>query len=58
MQLDNLTGSNIYSLRQKWQTHLDIYDSCNVELAGKTINSVILSYFTEVYSVSNEKNVI
>ena len=47
MQLDNLTGSNIYSLRQKWQTHLDIYDSYNVELAGKT-NSVILSYFTEV----------
>ena len=48
MQLDNLTGSNIYSLRQKWQTHLDIYDSYNVELAGKTINSVVLSYFTEV----------
>ena len=33
-----------------------IYDSDNVELAAKTIKSVKLSKFTEVNSLTNEKN--
>ena len=32
-----------------------IYDSYNTELAAKTIKSVKLSNFTEIYSLKNEK---
>ena len=32
-----------------------IYDSYNVELAARTIKSVKLSNFTEIYSLTNEK---
>ena len=35
--------------------HKTIYDSYNIELASKTIKSVIISSFTEIYNLTNEK---
>ena len=39
----------------KSDQHATIYDSYNFELAAKTIKSVKLSSFTEIYSLTNEK---
>ena len=39
----------------KSERHTSIYDRYNIELAAKTIKSVKLSNFTEVYSLTNEK---
>ena len=39
----------------KSDKHTTIYDSNNVELAGKYIKSVKLSNFTEIDSLTNEK---
>ena len=39
----------------KSDKHTSIYDRYNVELAAKTIKSVRISNFTEVYSLTNEK---
>ena len=39
----------------KSDKHTTIYDRYNVELAAKTIKSVRISNFTEVYSLTNEK---
>ena len=38
-------------------TNTSIYDSYKTELAAKTIKSVKLSNFTEVYSLTNEKKI-
>ena len=38
-------------------TNTSIYDSYKNELAAKTIKSVKLSNFTEVYSLTNEKKI-
>ena len=54
-QFDWIEISIIYSKSDK---HTSIYDSYNVKLAAKTIKSVNLSNFTEVYSLTNEKNLI
>ena len=35
--------------------HATIFDSCKFELAAKTIKSIKLCNFTEVYSLTNEK---
>ena len=40
----------------KSDKHATIYDSYNAELASKYIKSVKLSNFTEIYSLTNEKN--
>ena len=40
----------------KSDKHTTIYDSYNAELASKYIKSVKLSNFTEIYSLTNEKN--
>ena len=55
-------GSNIqfgwlqFSLvYDKSDQHATIYDSYNHELAAKTIKSIKLSNFTEIYSLTNEK---
>ena len=39
----------------KGDKHTSIYDSYNVELAAKTVKSIKLSNFTEIYSLTNEK---
>ena len=39
----------------KSDKHTSIYDSYNIELAAKTVKSVKLSNFTEIYSLTNEK---
>ena len=39
----------------KCDKQITIYDSYNVEMATKTIKSVKLSNFTEIYSITNEK---
>ena len=39
----------------KSDKHTSIYDSYNIELAAKTVKSVKLSNFTEIYSLINEK---
>ena len=39
----------------KSDQHATIYESYNFELAAKTIKSVKLSSFTEIYSLTNEK---
>ena len=41
----------------KSDKHTPIYDRYNVELAAKTIKSVRISNFTEVYSLTNEKKI-
>ena len=51
-QFDWLEISMVYDKSDK---HTTIYDSYNVELASKYINSVKLSNFTEIYSLTNEK---
>ena len=40
---------------EKSDKHAAIYDSYNVEVASKTIQSVKLSNFTKIYSLTNEK---
>ena len=40
----------------KSDKHTTIYDSYNRELAAQTIKSLKLSNFTEIYSLTNEKN--
>ena len=40
----------------KSDKHTTIYDSCKVELAAKYIQSIKLSNFTEIYSLTNENN--
>ena len=42
----------------KSDKHSTIYDSYNVEMASKRIKSVRLTNFTEIYSLTNEKNKI
>ena len=39
----------------KSDEHTTIYDSYKVEMAAKTIKSVKLSNFTEIYSLTNKK---
>ena len=51
-RFDSLELSIVYDKSDK---HTTIYDSYNVELAAKTIKSVKLSNFTEIYSLTNEK---
>ena len=46
---------NLFSPWQKRQTH-KIYDSYNREMAAQEIKSLKLTNFTEVYSLTNEKN--
>ena len=52
-QLDWLEKSLVFDKRDK---HTTIYNSYNAELAAKYIKSVKLTNFTEIYSVTNEKN--
>ena len=40
----------------KSDKHTSIYDSYNAELAAKTVKSIKLSNFIEIYSLTNEKN--
>ena len=42
-------------MHEKSDQHATIYDSYNSELATKTIKSIKLSNFTEIYSLTNEK---
>ena len=42
----------------KSEKHTTIYHSCNVEMASKRIKSARLTNFTEIYSLTNEKNTI
>ena len=42
-------------VNDKSDKHTTIYDSYNAEMAAKTIKSVKLSNFTEIYSLTNEK---
>ena len=39
----------------KSDKHTSIYDSYNAELAAKTVKSIKLSNFIEIYSLTNEK---
>ena len=41
---------------KKSNKHTTLYDSYNVELAAKYIESVKLSNFTEIYNLRNKKN--
>ena len=52
-QFDWLEISLVYDKSNK---HTTIYESYNHELAAKQIKSLKLSNFTEIYSLSNEKN--
>ena len=52
-QFDWLEMSLLYGKSDKYTT---IYDSYNVEMAVKSIKSVKLSNFTDIYSLTNEKN--
>ena len=52
-QFDWLEMSLVYGKSDKYTT---IYDSYNVEMALKSIKSVKLSNFTDIYSLTNEKN--
>ena len=54
-QFDWLEISIVYDKSDKHK-HTKIYDCYNVELAAKYIKSVNLSNFTEIYSLTNEKN--
>ena len=51
-QLDWL---KILVVHEKSNNHTTIYDSCNRELAAQIIQSLRLSNFTEIYSLTNEK---
>ena len=51
-QFDWIELSLIYDESDK---HTTIYNSYNVELAAKTMKSVKLSNYTEIYSLTNEK---
>ena len=51
-QFDWLEFSLAYD---KSDQHATIYNSYNYELAAKTIKSIKLSNFTEIYSLTNEK---
>ena len=51
-QFDWIELSLVYGKSDK---HATIYDSYNYEIAARTIKSVRLSNFTEVYSLTNEK---
>ena len=42
----------------KSDKHTTIYDSYNIEMVSKRIKSVRLTNFTEIYSLTNEKNKI
>ena len=42
----------------KSEKHTTIYHSYNVEMASKRIKSARLTNFTEIYSLTNEKNTI
>ena len=52
-QFDWLELSIVYCKSDK---HTTIYGSYNIELAAKSIKSAKLSNFTEIYSLTNEKN--
>ena len=52
-QFDWIELSIVY---EKSDKHASIYDSYNFELAAKTVKSIKLSNFTEIYSLTNEKN--
>ena len=54
-QFDWLEISLVFDKRDK---HKTIYDSYNAELAAKYIKAIKLSNFTEIYSLTNEKNMI
>ena len=53
-QFDWLELSLVYDKSNK---HTTIYDSYNVEMTAKTIKSVKLFNFTEIYSLTNEKKI-
>ena len=52
-QFDWLETSLVYDKSDK---HTSIYESYNHELAAKWIKTLKLSIFTEIYSLTNEKN--
>ena len=52
-QFDWLEMSLVHGKSDKYTT---IYDSYNVEMAVKSIKSVKLSNFIDIYSLTNEKN--
>ena len=54
-QFDWLEVSLVF---EKSDKHTSIYNSYNVELAAKYIKSLKLSNFTEIYSLTNEKNMM
>ena len=54
-QFDQLEISLVYDRSDK---HTTKYDSYNAEMASKRIKSVRLTNFTEIYSLTNEKNKI
>ena len=54
-QFDQTELSLVYNKSEK---HTIIYYSYNVEIAAKKIKSVKLANFTEIYSLTNEKNMI
>ena len=51
-QFDWIELSLIYDRSDK---HTSIYDNYNHKLVAKRIKSVRFSYFTEIYSLTNEK---
>ena len=51
-QFDRLKLSLVYNKSDK---HNTVYNSYNVEMASKKINSFKLTNFTEIYSLTNEK---
>ena len=51
-QVDWIELSTVYD---KIDRHTTIYDSDNIELAAKTIKSVKLSNFTDIWSITNGK---
>ena len=59
----NILGANrkvdwlgILFVYNKSDKHTTIYDSYNRELAAKRVKSLKLTSFTEIYSLTNEKN--
>ena len=52
-QTDWIELSIVYNKSDK---HTTIYDNYNAELAAKPMESVKLSNFIEIYSLTNEKN--
>ena len=51
-QFDWIENSTVYDKSDK---HTSIYDSYNAELAAKSVKQIILSNFTETYSLTNGK---